>query len=303
MPCVCVAFATPPTECRARNRVARQECPAAGARGTVAPVSRAASTARGRRVRRSYSPKRHVFAPRRHTSRREASQAARQRAEPVGLRFGLQVPTFDWPGGAGETRSDVGRNRSRGGGRRLRERVGHGPLPADPDVRARVARHARELHDARVPRGAHRAGATRHPCDRHHAASRRAARQDDRDARRRLGRPRQLRARRRMVRGRERSTRHPVPSARASGTRCSRTRSSSCRCSGARARRPSKVASCACPKAMCYPRPLQEHVPILVGGNGERRTLAPGGPVRGRVQHHRRGRRRRPQGRRVAVAL
>jgi F420-dependent oxidoreductase-like protein len=27
------------------------------------------------------------------------------------------------------------------------------------------------------------------------------------------------------------------------------------------------------PEAMCYPRPLQEHVPILVGGSGERRTL------------------------------
>jgi alkanesulfonate monooxygenase SsuD/methylene tetrahydromethanopterin reductase-like flavin-dependent oxidoreductase (luciferase family) len=27
------------------------------------------------------------------------------------------------------------------------------------------------------------------------------------------------------------------------------------------------------PEALCYPRPLQEHVPLLVGGNGERRTL------------------------------
>ena len=26
-------------------------------------------------------------------------------------------------------------------------------------------------------------------------------------------------------------------------------------------------------EALCYPRPLQEHVPILVGGSGERRTL------------------------------
>jgi alkanesulfonate monooxygenase SsuD/methylene tetrahydromethanopterin reductase-like flavin-dependent oxidoreductase (luciferase family) len=27
------------------------------------------------------------------------------------------------------------------------------------------------------------------------------------------------------------------------------------------------------PAATCYPRPLQDHVPILVGGSGERRTL------------------------------
>ena len=27
------------------------------------------------------------------------------------------------------------------------------------------------------------------------------------------------------------------------------------------------------PAATCYPRPLQEHVPILVGGSGEQRTL------------------------------
>ena len=27
------------------------------------------------------------------------------------------------------------------------------------------------------------------------------------------------------------------------------------------------------PDTTCYPRPLQEHVPVLVGGNGERRTL------------------------------
>ena len=27
------------------------------------------------------------------------------------------------------------------------------------------------------------------------------------------------------------------------------------------------------PEAVCYPRPLQEHVPLVVGGGGERRTL------------------------------
>jgi alkanesulfonate monooxygenase SsuD/methylene tetrahydromethanopterin reductase-like flavin-dependent oxidoreductase (luciferase family) len=28
------------------------------------------------------------------------------------------------------------------------------------------------------------------------------------------------------------------------------------------------------PETLCYPRPLQEHVPIVVGGGGERRTLS-----------------------------
>ena len=27
------------------------------------------------------------------------------------------------------------------------------------------------------------------------------------------------------------------------------------------------------PEAICYPRPLQERIPIIVGGSGERRTL------------------------------
>jgi alkanesulfonate monooxygenase SsuD/methylene tetrahydromethanopterin reductase-like flavin-dependent oxidoreductase (luciferase family) len=27
------------------------------------------------------------------------------------------------------------------------------------------------------------------------------------------------------------------------------------------------------PEAICYPRPVQEHVPIMVGGGGERKTL------------------------------
>jgi F420-dependent oxidoreductase-like protein len=34
-----------------------------------------------------------------------------------------------------------------------------------------------------------------------------------------------------------------------------------------------KGACISVPEAICYPRPLQEHVPLLVGGSGERRTL------------------------------
>ena len=64
-----------------------------------------------------------------------------------------------------------------------------------------------------------------------------------------------------------------VPAARATATRCSRTRSSCCRCCGARARRAFEGRTITVPEAICYPRPLQERVPILVGGSGERRTL------------------------------
>jgi alkanesulfonate monooxygenase SsuD/methylene tetrahydromethanopterin reductase-like flavin-dependent oxidoreductase (luciferase family) len=43
------------------------------------------------------------------------------------------------------------------------------------------------------------------------------------------------------------------------------------------------------PEAMCYPRPLQEHVPILVGGTGSRTLRL--AALRSSLQLHRRGRR------------
>ncbi len=46
-----------------------------------------------------------------HVAREASRLAPVSGREPVGLRFGLQVPTFDWPGGAAEARSDVGRDR------------------------------------------------------------------------------------------------------------------------------------------------------------------------------------------------
>ena len=233
---------------------------------------------------------------------REASRSARQRAEPVGLRFGLQVPTFDWPGGAAEARATLGEIGRAAEDGRLRERLGHGSLPPDPDVRPRVARHARELHDAGVPRRADRAGATRHAGHRDHASSRCPARQDHRDARRRLGWPCQLRARRWMVRGRDGSARHSVPSARGA-VRAARGRA---RVSppvlgqgraGVRRSGPASARSAVLPTSVAGARTDPRR--------WERRSAhaSTRGALRRRVQHHRRGRRRRPQGRRVAIAL
>ena len=57
------------------------------------------------------------------------------------------------------------------------------------------------------------------------------------------------------------------------------------------------------PEALCYPRPLQAKVPILVGGGGRAPHLAARGPPRRRLQHHRRRAGRPPQARGAARAL
>jgi F420-dependent oxidoreductase-like protein len=102
--CVCVAFVTPLSECRARNRERAKSVPQRVLSGQARqfrdqhPVLESDGfdfvLTEDARVRLAPT---HVA--------REASQAARQRAAPVGLRFGLQIPTFDWPGGAAATRT------------------------------------------------------------------------------------------------------------------------------------------------------------------------------------------------------
>ena len=107
MPSVCVAFDTPLAECRARNRERHKSVP------------QRVLTTQARQFREQHpvladdgfdivltEASRVRTAPA-HVAR-ETSQAARQRSAPVGLRFGLQIPTFDWPGGATEARAALG---------------------------------------------------------------------------------------------------------------------------------------------------------------------------------------------------
>ena len=108
------------------------------------------------------------------------------------------------------------------------------------------------------------------PAFRHHPAG---ARQTDRHARRAVGRQGDVRARRRMVRSGIRRRRHRL-SYRRSTVRAPRRRAA-----GA----PSAVGRgsprfawhdwVTIPETLCYPRPIQQHVPVIVGGSGERRTL------------------------------
>ena len=158
-------------------------------------------------------------------------------------------------------------------GGRLRRDLRDGPLPADPAGRPGLGRLPGELDDAGLPRRVHRAGAARHAGHRHHLPQRRAPRQDRRHAGRAQRRARGVRAR--AWPGSPPSTGPTAGRSRrsASGTPCSRTRCGCCRCCGGRAARRSAGGCSTCRRRSCYPRPLQEHVPMLVGGGGERRTL------------------------------
>ena len=198
---------------------------------------------------------------------------AQQTEAPVGLRFGLQIPVWSWPGRRGGAAAPPHRGRGRRRGGRLREHLGDGPLPPDPDVRRGVAGHARELDHARLPRRRDRAGPARHARHRHHLPERRPPREDRRHPRRALGRAGDVRARRSA--GSRRSTAPTAGRSRPTAERYALLEDALQllpvlwgKGSPAFEGRALEV-----PEAMCYPRPLQERIPILVGGNGERRTL------------------------------
>jgi F420-dependent oxidoreductase-like protein len=99
MACVAVAFTTPAAECRARNRSAPRPIPAAVLDAQV----RAFAATRPQLADEGYdavlapTPVRVVAAP--FVSAPAA--AARQATEPLGLRFGLQLSSFTGSGGSG----------------------------------------------------------------------------------------------------------------------------------------------------------------------------------------------------------
>ena len=59
----------------------------------------------------------------------------------------------------------------------------------------------------------------------------------------------------------------------ACGWTCSTRRAGSCAACGRRRRRRSRAGTSSCKEARCEPKPMQEHLPLVIGGAGERRTL------------------------------
>jgi F420-dependent oxidoreductase-like protein len=271
MPCVAVAFATPLAECRARNRERHKTVPqrvlAAQARqfrdqqpgladdGFDLVLTEAA------RVRTAPEHVAHA-----------AAHVAHQRAEPVGLRFGLQLPTFDWPDGAHETRARlaaIGRAADEAGFESLwvmdhyRQIPLFGPAWRDMlDAYTTLAFLA--AHTDRVRLGTLVAGIAQRPVAQ-------------------LGK---IIATLDVVSGGRANCGLGVgwfaAEATALGIPFPPLGERYALLEDALEFLPLFWGKGApsyegrvlrVPEAMCYPRPLQEHVPILVGGNGEQRTL------------------------------
>jgi F420-dependent oxidoreductase-like protein len=102
VPCVAVAFDTPPAECRARNRARDKRIPVEVLDNQLRswPAVRDGLADEGFDLVLRPEPVRVVAAP----FREAAAAVARQRDEPTGLRFGLHVGEFVAPGGAAATR-------------------------------------------------------------------------------------------------------------------------------------------------------------------------------------------------------
>ena len=295
-----MVFETPTTECRARNR----------ARNKIVPERVLAQQARQVKAQRDALDREFdvVLAPtvvRRAPAHiaRSAPLVAAQAAAPVGLRFGLQIPSFSWPGGAAELR---GRLRAIAS---AAEDAGFDSIWVMDHFR-QIPMFGPAWHDMlesyttlaylaavteRMRLGTLVTGVTYRNVG--------APREDHRDARRVERGPGDVRPRARMVRGRARSVRMAVPVRRRALRPSRRRAAGAADAVGQGHARRSRAACCSVPDTTCYPRPLQEHVPDA--RRRQRRTAhaATRRAVRRCVQHDRRGRGRRPQGRRVARAL
>jgi F420-dependent oxidoreductase-like protein len=100
---VCVTFAASTAECRARNRGAQKSVPERVLANQVRQFREQRAVIDDEDFELVIEPTEVRTVPRKLAS--TAPLAARQAREPVGLQFGLQVPVFTWPGGPAEIRA------------------------------------------------------------------------------------------------------------------------------------------------------------------------------------------------------
>ena len=222
------------------------------------------STRSSRRSRSAWWPPR---------SAQAAAAARRQREEPTGLRFGLHLSEFAAPGGAAETRGWLRETAA------AAEAAGFDAIYVMDHFRQipQVGRPFDDLLESWTTlaylAACTETGPARDAGQRHHVPQRRAPR--GRSSRPSTCCPAAGRCAGSAWRGSPTSTaptdgtsRPPV-----TGTRCSRTRCSCCRVLWGPGSKPYRGRVLDVPETLCYPRPLQDHVPLVVGGGGEQRTL------------------------------
>lgn len=104
MPCVAVAFDTPARECRERNRGRSKRIPADVLSAQLRAWAQTRDALAGEGYDDVITPQPVRVVPAAFVSAAPATQAQpSQPAQKTGLRFGLQVATFDFPGKAAET--------------------------------------------------------------------------------------------------------------------------------------------------------------------------------------------------------
>ncbi|WP_152366072.1 TIGR03560 family F420-dependent LLM class oxidoreductase [Microlunatus speluncae] len=97
LPCYAVAFDVPAKECRERNRQRTKRIPAAALTAQLRSWPAVRDQLAGEGFDGVLRPARIRAVPEAFT--RAPAAAERQRQDPSRLRFGLQLATFDWPGG------------------------------------------------------------------------------------------------------------------------------------------------------------------------------------------------------------
>ena len=218
------------------------------------------------------------------------------------LEFGLQISRFTWPGGAdeiGPRSASIAPAAEEAGFTSLWVMDHFLQIPG-------VGREWEEMLDSYTTLGYLAAVTSTSPArragHRHHVPQPRASRQDRRDPRRALRRPGDVRARRGVVRAGAPAVRLGLPAA-APAVRDARGRARAAAVDVGRGSPAFHGRTIDVPEATCYPRPLQEHVPILVGGSRRTSDVAARRAVRRRVQPVRRAGHDPPQDRRAQAAL
>jgi F420-dependent oxidoreductase-like protein len=101
LPCVAVAFDTPPGECRARNRLRTKRIPANVLTAQLRTWARTRDALAAEGYDAVLAPQPVRVVPKAFVAAKAA--ARRQHEQPAGLRFGLHIGSFTFPGGPAET--------------------------------------------------------------------------------------------------------------------------------------------------------------------------------------------------------